>query len=114
MANEKSWDEEAVQAPDEKDGSPPVDSAGEDAANTAQEDAGTNGAAITEDSASADASSRPPKNWYIIHAYSGFEPKVAESLRSRAEAFGFADRLGQILIPTEEVMELRNGKEGDE
>lgn len=50
------------------------------------------------------------KNWYIIHAYSGFEQKVAESLRTRAQAFGFADRLGQILIPTEEVVELRNGK----
>jgi len=50
------------------------------------------------------------KNWYIIHAYSGFEQKVAESLRTRAQAFGFADRLGQILIPTEEVIELRNGK----
>lgn len=57
-----------------------------------------------------DGAAGPPKNWYIIHAYSGFEQKVAESLRSRAEAFGFADRLGQILIPTEEVMELRNGK----
>ncbi|HEY6989718.1 MAG TPA: transcription termination/antitermination protein NusG [Bryobacteraceae bacterium] len=52
----------------------------------------------------------PPKNWYIIHAYSGFENKVAESLRTRAQAFGFADRVGQILIPTEEVIELRNGK----
>ncbi len=52
----------------------------------------------------------PPKNWYIIHAYSGFEQKVAESLKTRAQAFGFADRLGQILIPTEEVIELRNGK----
>jgi transcription termination/antitermination protein NusG len=52
----------------------------------------------------------PPLNWYIIHAYSGFENKVAESLRSRAQAFGFAHRLGQILIPTEEVIELRNGK----
>ena len=51
-----------------------------------------------------------PKNWYIIHAYSGFEQKVAESLKTRAQAFGFADRLGQILIPTEEVIELRNGK----
>jgi transcription termination/antitermination protein NusG len=51
-----------------------------------------------------------PKNWYIIHAYSGFENKVAESLRSRAEAFGFADKIGQILIPTEEVVELRAGK----
>ena len=52
----------------------------------------------------------PAKNWYIIHAYSGFEQKVAESLRTRSQAFGFADRLGQILIPTEEVVELRNGK----
>ena len=52
----------------------------------------------------------PAKNWYIVHAYSGFENKVAESLRTRSEAFGFADRLGQILIPTEEVIELRNGK----
>ncbi len=51
-----------------------------------------------------------PKNWYIIHAYSGFENKVAESLRTRAEAFGFAGDIGQILIPTEEVVELRAGK----
>ena len=50
------------------------------------------------------------KHWYIIHAYSGFEQKVAESLRTRSQAFGFADRLGEILIPTEEVIELRNGK----
>ncbi|MGA2717102.1 MAG: transcription termination/antitermination protein NusG [Bryobacteraceae bacterium] len=50
------------------------------------------------------------KHWYIIHTYSGFERKVAESLRTRAEAFGFADKIGQILIPEEEVVELRNGK----
>jgi len=60
-------------------------------------------AAPVEDAAST-------KRWYIIHAYSGFEQKVAESLKTRAQAFGFADRLGQILIPTEEVVELRNGK----
>jgi len=51
-----------------------------------------------------------PKHWYIIHTYSGFENKVAESLRTRSEAFGFADKIGQVLIPTEEVVELRNGK----
>jgi transcription termination/antitermination protein NusG len=51
-----------------------------------------------------------PKKWFIIHTYSGFENKVAESLRTRGEAFGFADKIGQILIPTEEVVELRNGK----
>jgi len=50
------------------------------------------------------------KQWYIIHSYSGFENKVAESLRTRAEAFGFSHKIGQILIPTEEVVELRNGK----
>jgi len=50
------------------------------------------------------------KHWYIIHTDSGFEQKVADSLRSRSQAFGFADQIGQILIPTEEVIELRNGK----
>jgi transcriptional antiterminator NusG len=64
--------------------------------------------AVAEPAASADPAST--KHWYIIHAYSGFENKVAESLRTRAQAFGFADRVGQILIPTEEVVELRNGK----
>ena len=51
-----------------------------------------------------------PRKWFIIHTYSGFEQKVADSLRTRSEAFGFADKIGQILIPTEEVVELRNGK----
>ena len=52
------------------------------------------------------------KKWFIIHTYSGFEQPVAELCCSRAEAFGFAgDRLARILdLPTEEVVELRNGK----
>ncbi|MDQ6677585.1 MAG: transcription termination/antitermination protein NusG [Acidobacteriota bacterium] len=50
------------------------------------------------------------KKWFIIHTYSGFENKVAESLRTRADAFGFSDKVGQILIPSEDVVELRNGK----
>jgi transcriptional antiterminator NusG len=50
------------------------------------------------------------KSWYIIHTYSGFERKVKESLLSRAEAFGFSDKIGQILIPEEDVMEMRGGK----
>lgn len=53
---------------------------------------------------------REGMHWYIIHSYSGFEQKVAESLRTRAEAFGFAHKIGAVLIPTEEVVELRNGK----
>ncbi len=50
------------------------------------------------------------KSWFIIHTYSGFERKVRDSLRTRAEAFGFTDRLGEILIPEEEVFEVRAGK----
>jgi transcription termination/antitermination protein NusG len=65
--------------------------------------------------ASGEAAAEEPlpadtKQWYIIHTYSGFERKVAESLRSRADAFGFGPQIGQILIPEEEVVELRNGK----
>jgi transcriptional antiterminator NusG len=58
----------------------------------------------------ATAVDESPKHWFIIHTYSGFEQKVADSLKSRADAFGFADKIGQILIPTEEVVELRGGK----
>ena len=49
-------------------------------------------------------------NWYIIHTYSGFEKKVAETLKSRVEAEGFAGQFGQIMVPTENVIELRQGK----
>jgi len=50
------------------------------------------------------------KKWYIIHTYSGFERKVAESLRSRVQAFGLEDKIGRIEIPTETVAERRGGK----
>jgi transcriptional antiterminator NusG len=56
----------------------------------------------------------PPVNenfkWYIIHAYSGFERKVRESLESRITAFGLQNKIGRIMIPTEPVTELPNGK----
>lgn len=52
----------------------------------------------------------PGIDWYIIHTYSGFENKVKESLRTRSDAFGFTDRIGEILIPTEDVVEMRSGK----
>ena len=48
--------------------------------------------------------------WYIIHTYSGFEKKVRESLESRVAAFGLQDKIGRIMIPTEDVMEVRGGK----
>ena len=52
----------------------------------------------------------PNMKWYIIHAYSGFERKVKESLESRIQAFGLQEKIGRVLIPTEAVTEIRNGK----
>ena len=53
---------------------------------------------------------RMSKNWYIIHTYSGFEKKVAETLRSRVDAAGLNERFGEIMVPTEDVIEMRQGK----
>src|SRR3977135_105733 len=65
-------------------------------------------------STGAEAAAEPPKNpnmkWYIIHAYSGFERKVKESLESRVQAFGLQDKIGKVLIPTESVTEVRGGR----
>ncbi|MDO8605077.1 MAG: transcription termination/antitermination protein NusG [Phaeospirillum sp.] len=47
--------------------------------------------------------------WYVIHVYSGFEKKVAQSIREQAEQKGMADLFEQILVPTEEVVEVRRG-----
>ena len=52
----------------------------------------------------------PGMDWYIIHTYSGFENKVKESLLSRAQAFGLEERIGELLIPTEDVVEMKGGK----
>src|SRR5438067_7843237 len=48
--------------------------------------------------------------WYIIHTYSGFEKKVKESLESRVAAFNLQDKIGRVMIPMEEVVEVRGGK----
>src|SRR5690625_642879 len=48
--------------------------------------------------------------WYVLHVYSGFEHKVAESIREQADARGAADQISEVLVPTEEVVEVRRGK----
>ena len=55
-------------------------------------------------------SSGDGKKWYIVHTYSGFEKKVAESLQQRVQAYGLQAEIGEVLIPTEDVVEMRAGK----
>ena len=47
--------------------------------------------------------------WYVIHVYSGFEKKVAQAIREQAEQKGLAEQFEQILVPTEEVVEVKRG-----
>ncbi len=58
----------------------------------------------------AAATQNPNFKWYILHAYSGFERKVKESIESRVQAYGLHHKIGRVLIPTEPVTEIRNGK----
>ena len=53
------------------------------------------------------------KRWYIVHAYSNFEKKVAESIREKAEQKGLSDLFEEILVPMEKVVEVRRGRKGD-
>ena len=48
--------------------------------------------------------------WYVVHAYSGFEQTVRRSLTERVKRSGLADKFGDILVPTEEVVEMREGQ----
>ncbi|WP_255323057.1 transcription termination/antitermination protein NusG [Lysobacter sp. K5869] len=50
------------------------------------------------------------KRWYVVHAYSGFEKSVAQALRDRIVRFEMTDRFGEVLVPTEEIVEMRSGQ----
>jgi transcriptional antiterminator NusG len=50
------------------------------------------------------------KRWYVVHAYSGMEKSVARALKERIDRAGMADKFGQILVPTEEVVEIKGGQ----
>ena len=70
--------------------------------------------AVSEGAPAGEGASAAPVNpnfrWYILHAYSGFERKVRESLETRVQAFALQNKIGRVLIPTESVTEIRNGK----
>lgn len=50
------------------------------------------------------------KRWYVVHAYSGYEKKVASAIKERIELHGMQDSFGDVLVPTEEVVEMRGGQ----
>ena len=58
----------------------------------------------------AATTSTKPKRWYIVHAYSNFENKVADSIREQAKQRGLAEHIGEVLVPKEKVTEARRGR----
>ena len=50
------------------------------------------------------------KRWYVLHVYSGFENKVAEAIMEKARKQGLEDRIEEIMVPTEEVVEVKRGQ----
>jgi len=50
------------------------------------------------------------KRWYVVHVYSGFEKKIAQQIKEQADQKGLADQIDEVLVPTEEVVELRRGQ----
>mgnify|MGYP000046911473 FL=1 len=49
------------------------------------------------------------QRWYVIHVYSGFEKKIAQSIEEQARLMGMDDQIEQVMVPTEEVVEMRRG-----
>jgi transcriptional antiterminator NusG len=64
---------------------------------------------VADDTVAAEKPKNSKQRWYVVHAYSGFEPYVKKVLESRIKMSPHKDKFGQIMVPTEEVVEMREG-----
>ena len=65
---------------------------------------------MTDAAPETKVASNPRHKWYIVHAYSNFEKKVAQHIRDQAKQRGLEDNFSEILVPTEDVIEIRRGR----
>jgi transcriptional antiterminator NusG len=65
--------------------------------------------AVSQDAATPAKATNPDLRWYVVHAYSGMEKAVERNIRERINRAGMQDMFGEILVPTEEVVEIKNG-----
>jgi transcriptional antiterminator NusG len=95
-----------------EDMEPTEESVGEGMAVSLDETAeATVGEAVAGEAAAKEAPARHPDTaWYVIHSYSGYENKVKKNLEHRIESMGMQDQIFQVVVPTEEEVELRDGQ----
>ena len=65
---------------------------------------------IVLDDGSGDQDNKPEKFWFFIHCYSGYEKKVEYALRQRIDSMGMQDQIYDVIIPTEDEIEVKDGK----
>jgi transcriptional antiterminator NusG len=65
---------------------------------------------MSESVSTKDPKASTGKNWYVIHTYAGFEGRVKTSLLERANQMALTEKMGQVLVPTEDVIEIKDGK----
>ncbi|MEH3085000.1 MAG: transcription termination/antitermination protein NusG [Xylophilus ampelinus] len=70
----------------------------------------TSGNAPAEDVLGTATSANPDLRWYVVHAYSGMEKAVERNIAERVARAGMQDKFGRVLVPTEEVVEMKNGQ----
>jgi transcription termination/antitermination protein NusG len=85
-----------------------LDAAAQPAGETAAQESAALAQAVTDAVAAEDAKN-PNLRWYVVHAYSGMEKAVERNIVERINRAGMQDKFGRILVPTEEVVEMKNG-----
>jgi transcription termination/antitermination protein NusG len=74
------------------------------------EDVAVSAVATADDADQADLDTPDDRQWYVIHTYSGYENKVKTNLEHRIESMGVRDKIFQVVIPTEEEIEIKDGQ----
>lgn len=98
-------EESGVSSPEEAGNAPEMAPAAEGEQATGSEEE-----SVKPEEEAEEAAENPNMRWYVLHAYSGYEKKVKELLTERLRQAGLSDRVGQILVPEEDVVEVKGGR----
>ena len=108
--NSEQSESQNVSKPEVQEGTPSEDAESTEEAGTSSSSVPTESGSVSSESDIRNLKSDTPGHWYVIHTYSGHENKVAAALRQRIEAEHLEDKILQILVPTQNKIEIKAGK----